>query len=418
MNMDKKIKKKKWTAKRLSRYAVLLLIVLIAFIVLMIGNAGTSLNVNIGNIMIASVKKGLFEEYIPITGNVLPQNTVNLDAVEGGRVERVFVESGTVVKKGDKLLKLSNPDLQLTLLNNEVQIYRARNELRLAQMELDKNRLTLEEKQMDAELNITTLRKKLERFDVLFKDEIIAKEEYEKVKDEYDYWVKKQEHSKVSGQKDLEFREEQIKHQETSFMQMKKHIRLIREQNRQLTVTAPISGKLTSLKAEKGESIPRGKRLGQIDPMTGYKVEADINEHYLQQISTGLIGKCRLAGHTVFLEISKIYPEVKEGKFKIALQFKGEAPGNIKRGQTLHIRLRLGGSSTAILLPRGGFFQESGGRYVFVLDQEGKKAYRRPIRLGKQNPEVFEVLEGLKPGERVIISSYELYKKMEKLTLN
>lgn len=417
MSMDKTIEKKKLTAKRLARYMVAGVLLAAAVWVFILRSGGASLDVDSRRLTICTVKKGAFEEYIPAVGNVLPRETVYLDAVEGGRVETVFAEPGAMVKQGDKILKLSNPDLQLTLLNNEVQIYRARNELRLARMELEKNRLALDEKQMDADLNITTVKKKLDRYAVLYKEGIVSRSDYEQIKDEYGYWVKKQTLSKESGKTDIKFRQEQLKHQETSFNQMKKHITLIRGQNDRLTVLAPVSGHLTSLTAEKGESIPRGKRLGQIDRMDGYKVESEIDEHYLARIHTGLTGTCQLAGQHYSLAIKKIYPEVNEGKFRIDLEFNGSAPANIKRGQTLRIRLRLGDSSQAVLLPRGGFFQHSGGRYVFLLDRSGKTALRRAVRLGKQNPEVFEVLEGLKPGDRVITSSYEPYQKMQRLNL-
>jgi HlyD family secretion protein len=325
-----------------------------------------------------------------------------------------------MVKKGDKLRKLTNTNLLMTLLNNEAQINRASNDLRTTRLQLEQNRLSLKQQLSEAEYNLDLYKRTFNRNEILYEQQLISKREYEDSKASYDYWKEKQKLTNESQEYDLRFREEQIKHLEASVIRMQANLDIVKQQLENLTVKAPISGYLTSLNAEIGESKNRGDRLGQIDDVEGFKVEAEIDEHYINRVAEGKVGNFNLPGKpedTYELVVQKIYPEVTDSRFKVDLFFTGNEPPGIKRGQSLHIKLQLSEASEAILLARGGFYQTTGGNWAYVLDSSGDFALKKSIRLGRQNPQFFEVLEGLKPGEKVITSSYENFGDMERLVL-
>ncbi len=417
MGMDKRIEKKKWPLKRILKYSAVGIFILVIGYLLVFKTGGSTLNVKTERLTISMVKSGPFQEFIPIIGNVLPHDTIYLDAVEGGRVETIFVEAGSQVKKGDKILKLTNTQLLMTLLNNEAQINRASNDLRATRLQLEQNRLALKQQRVDADYYLTRIKRTFERNKVLFEEGMISKQEYEEFKDEYEYLKKKRELTVESQEKDLLFREQQVKHLEASVKRMQSNLDLLKQQMENLTVRAPISGYLTSLVAERGQSKRQGDRLGQIDDMAGFKVKAQIDEHYINRVEVGKLGEFDFAGNTYELKVKKVFPEVREGRFEVDLGFTGKEAEGIRRGQSLHIRLQLSELSTAILLARGGFYQTSGGNWAYVLDKSGGFAVKRSIRLGRQNPQFFEVLEGLKIGEKVITSSYENFGDMERLIL-
>lgn len=418
MGMDKKIDKKKWPLIRIIKYSVIGLFILAVGYGLIFRAGGLTLNVDPERLTVSTVKKGSFQEFIPIIGNVLPHYTHYLDAVEGGRVEKIFIKAGAQVKKRDKILKLSNTNLLMTLLNNEAQINRASNDLRATRLQLEQNRLSLKIQRADADYFLQRIKRKYERNKILFEEKLVSKQEFDEIKDEFDYQVKKRDLTIESEEKDLKFRAQQISHLEASVNRMQENLGLLKRQLENLTVRAPISGHLTSLVAEIGQSKSQGERLGQIDDIEGFKVRAEIDEHYINRIELERIGEFDFAGSTYKLTIKKIFPEVKEGKFEVDLEFTGEEARGIRRGQTLHIRLQLSEMSEAILLARGGFYQTTGGNWVYVLDGSAGFAVKRPIRLGRQNPQFFEVLEGLQPGERVITSSYENFGDMDRLVGN
>jgi HlyD family secretion protein len=415
--MDKQIEKKKWPLKRILKYGAVGAFILVIGYLLVFKTGGSTLNVKSERLTISTVKSGPFQEFIPIIGNVLPHDTIYLDAVEGGRVETIFVEAGSQVKKGDKILKLTNTQLLMTLLNNEAQINRASNDLRTTRLQLEQNRLSLKQQRVEADYYLTRIERTFDRNKVLFKEGMISKQAYEEYKDEYEYLKKKRELTVESQEKDLLFREQQVNHLEASVKRMQSNLDLLKQQMENLTVRAPISGHLTSLMAERGQSKRQGDRLGQIDDMAGFKVRAEIDEHYINRVEVGKLGEFDFAGNTYELRVNKVYPEVRDGKFEVDLEFTEKEAEGIRRGQSLHIRLQLSELSTAILLARGGFYQTTGGNWAYVLDKSGESASKRTIRLGRQNPQFFEVLEGLKIGEKVITSSYENFGDMDRLVL-
>ncbi|MGE5342116.1 MAG: efflux RND transporter periplasmic adaptor subunit [Candidatus Omnitrophota bacterium] len=417
MGMDRPIEKKKWPLKRIMIYSSFILLISIVVYVGISRTGGTTLNVERDRIIISTVKKGPFLEYIPIIGNVLPKTTIYLNAVEGGRVETRFLEAGAMVRKGDNILKLSNTNLLMTLLNNEAQINRARNDLRSTRLLLEQNRLLLEKDRNESDYDLKRIKDKYERYKALYDEGLIAKQDYEDYKNEYDYSVRKNQLSIETQQKNLTLMEQQVKDLETSVKRMEENLNLVKAQYENLTLRAPIAGQLTSLNAEPGQFKNPGDALGQIDEIHGYKVRADIDEHYLNRIEIGKTGTFDFSEKTYDLRIFKIFPEVKNGTFQVDLEFPGKEADGIKRGQSLHIRLQLSEATQAMLLPAGSFYQTTGGSWIFVLDESKKNAVKRPIRLGRQNPQFYEVLEGLKPGDAVITSSYDNYSNIERLTI-
>lgn len=415
MGMDKPIEKKKWPRHRIIKWSVIVIFVLIVTYALIFKTGGSILNVEAERVTISTVKKGPFQEYIPVMGAVMPRYYEYLDAVLGGRVEKIYRRAGSMVKKGDEILKLSNTNLLMNMLNNEAQINRASNDLRATRLQLERNRLNLKREREDAEYYLKKTKKEFERSKLLYEEGLISTREYETLKDEYEYLEKKNKLTSESQEQDLKFSEEQVSQLEASVARMQKSLDLLNEELRSLTVRAPISGQITALDAEVGQSKQPGARLGQIDELEGFKVRAAVDEHYINRIETGRQGTFDFAEKTHGLIVKIVYPEVKEGKFEIDLEFTAEEPPGIKRGQTLHIKLQLGEIAEALLLARGGFYQTTGGNWVFVLDSSGDFATKRPIRIGRQNPDFFEILEGLIPGDRVITSSYENYGEIERL---
>ena len=416
MGMDRKIEKKKWTKKKLMTLGAAGLFALFVFYMLS-GSGSATLNVNRDRITLSTITEGPFEEFIPIIGSVMPKNTIYLDAVEGGRVETIYLRAGSQVAKGDKILKLSNTNLLMTLLNNEAQINRASNELRATRLQLERNRLELLKQLASDDYELTKIKRVFERNKELFKEKFISRQIFDEAEDEYKYMVKKQSLTVESQKKDIKFQEQQVSHLETSVRQMQENLKLLKQQMENLTLRAPISGHLTSLQAELGQSKSPGDRLGQIDDRNGFKVRAEIDEHYINRIEVGKTGTFDLSGKKFKMKVIKVFPEVLNGRFQVEMDFGGQEPAGIRRGQTLHISLQLSEPSKAILLGRGGFFQTTGGNWVYVLDEAGNTATKRQIRLGRQNPNAFEVLSGLKPGERVITSSYDNFGDQEKLVL-
>ena len=364
------------------------------------------------------VRRGPFQEYIPVIGTVIPRKTIYLDAVEGGRVETRYIEAGTFVKKGQHLLTLANTDLLLGIMNREAEFFQLNNDLRNAQLVMEQNQLDLQSKLLELDYKIKQLKRKYAREKTLSKKDIIPAEQYENTKTEYEYLCRKKELTRRTFEQDSRFRKNQIMQIKASLERMEANLNMARQKLAELTIKAPVAGHLTSLNAETGESKKRGERLGQIDVLDGFKIRVPVDEHYIARINTGQHGEFTFDEKTYHITISKIFPEVADGRFEIDMEFDGLQPEGITRGQTLHIRLELGNLSNAILLPQGGFYQKTGGQWVYLIDAAGEFAIKRKINLGRQNPEVFEVLNGLKPGERVITSSYDSYgDNIDKLVL-
>ena len=416
MGMDKIIKKKKWPLKKVVKFAVIGVAILFVLI-LLFSTRESSLNVKKERITITPVIYGPFQEDIPIIGNVLPVDTRYLDTIEGGVVERIYVENGTLVKKGDRILTLSNTDLLINIMRSEAEVNRASNDLRATRLSLEQNRLRLENELAQVDYELQKQKRLYERYQVLFKEDLIAKEEYENAKGQFDFLWKKKQLTQESHEKDIYFQKEQIKQLEKSLTRMQTNLELVKQRQENLTIQAPIDGLLTSFEAELGQSIASGQRIGKVDVLEGFKVRADIDEHYLSRIETGKIGSFEFAGVTYSLITRKVYQEVKDGKFEVDLNFQNTEPPGIRRGQTLHIKLALSEEKEALQLSRGGFYQSTGGNWVFVVDPSGQFASKRDIQLNRQNTRYFEITSGLSEGEKVITSSYENFGNIERLNL-
>jgi HlyD family secretion protein len=367
---------------------------------------------------IATVRQDEFQEFIPVTGNVLPMKTVYLDAIEGGQVERKFLEEGAVVKAGDTLLKLSNTNLLLDIMQRESQLFEHINNLRNTRLAMEQNKLSLRSQLLELDYRLAQLKENFSRNKKLVEKDLISKEEFEKTKFEYEYLLKKRDLTLDTYHQDSLYRVAQIQQLENSAQRMQANLSVVKQKLDNLTLRAPVAGQLSTLNAEIGELKTSGMRLGQVDILEGSKVRAGIDEHYIARIFPGQMAQTTIDGKDFALVVKKVFPQVREGKFEVDMEFAGNLPQDIRRGQSLQIRLELGNQTKAVLVPRGGFYQRTGGNWIYVVDRSGDFATRRSIRLGRQNPENFEVMEGLQPGEKVITSSYEGYDDIDKIVLN
>jgi HlyD family secretion protein len=415
--MDRVIEKKKWSTKRLLTIGgVLALVGLIGWSYKM--TSGKSrLNVDTERITISEIKKGPFQETIPVNGTVLPQTTIYLDALEGGRVEEKYVEDGAMMKKNQPILRLSNTDLELSLANQETQVFNV-----LTQMNISKNSATQNTiRQLNQLADVDNALTEAERIYMLNKtlheQGVMGIQEFKQAENNYTYQVKRKKLTEDILKQDTESVSLMGKQDKESLQRMQNTLSLMRRKVGDLVVRSPIDGQLTSLDAEIGQSINRGIRLGQIDMTTGFKVRADIDEHYISRIYTGLKGTFSLAGKDFNLSIKKVYTQVTGGRFQVDMVFDGKVPEGVRRGQTLQIRLALSDETQAILLPRGGFYQQTGGNWIFKVSENGGIAFKTDIQLGRQSPDFYEVLQGLNPGDKVVTSSYENYGTMQELVL-
>jgi len=415
--MDKKIKKKKWTLKRIIWFSLIGVFTVLVVYNLFLGDRSSKLNVQKERITIEKVKKDVFQDYISVTGTVLPIRTIYLDAIEGGRAEEILIESGSRVEEGDIILRLSNTNLHLSIMNREAGLAEQMNNLRNTRLSMEQTKLDLR-KQL---LEINFLLEKYERDYLnkksLYDKDYISEEEFLTSKEQYDYYANKKELVIESQKQDSLFRKVQIEQLEESVNRMQENLQLVRKKLENLNVKAPISGQLAYVNAEVGEAINQGQRLGQINVLDSYKIRADIDEHYISRVNTDLSGEFEFSNTEYDLNVKKIFPEVNNGRFAIDMEFDDSFPENIRIGQTFRVKLELGESKECIIIPRGGFYQTTGGQWIFVVDKAQETAVKRDIRLGRQNPRYYEVLEGLKPGEKVIISNYDNYERIDKLIL-
>ncbi len=415
--MDRKIEKKKWTNKKILIVGASSIFVIIILYNFIWGDKSTRLNIDNEKITIGEVKFEQFQEFIPITGTVQPIQTFFLDVSEGGRVVTKFVEEGAFVNAGDPIVKFDNAQLTLSIIYNEANVFQQINSLRGTRLAFEQNKLNLQGQILDIDYQILERKRIFDNNTRLFEKNLISKNEYDLSRDQYDYMVRKKELTMETYKQDSIFRAEQISQLEFSVKQLQQNLGVTKTQLENLTVRAPIKGQLTALRAEIGQSISQGQNLGQIDVVDSFKVRASIDEHYIARVNPGQTGEFTFAGETYRLVIKTVYPQVANGRFEVDMHFIGEIPKTIRRGQTLQIRLELGELSNALTVERGGFYQTTGGQWIFVIDESGDFAVRRDIKLGRQNSQVFEVLEGLKEGEKVITSSYENYKDIEKIVL-
>jgi len=415
--MDIPIEKKKYnTSKLLKIGGAVAILALIVFV--MISSGGSSkLNVEKERISISTVTEGAFQENIPVNGIVLPISTIYLDALEGGRVEELFVEDGAIMKQGEPILRLSNTDLELSLVNQETSVYNLLTQMQISQTAARQNTINRLNQMTDVENAFIEAERVYNLNKNLYDKKAIGRQEYLESENNYNYQKERMQLAKEILKQDS-IAVKQVSDQEaSSYSRTKSALELMRKKVGDLIVRAPVDGQLTSLDAEIGQSKTKGERLGQLDVLNGYKVRVDIDEHYISRIYPGQRGTFPLNNKSYTLVIKKVYTQVANGRFQVDMEFDGEVPEGIRRGQTLQIRVALSEEKQAIMVPKGGFFQQTGGNWIFKVSEDGNSAYRMDIQLGNQNTEFYEVLQGLKPGDKVITSSYDNYKDIQELVL-
>lgn len=417
MGMDRVIEKKKGI-KRKHIFWGLGIVVLGYLVAQMILAPNTSsLKVDREKISIEPVAQGRFNDYIRVVGQVEPISTIYLDADEGGRVKERLIEEGATVEKGDVILRLENRTLYQDIMNSESNLAQKENMLRQTRINFETERIETQRSLLRSSFDIIKRKRNYEQQKALYKDELIAKEDYLKAKEDYELAAQMQKINEMKAANDSLIRVTEIIQLESDLSKMRKTLDLVYERLDNLNVKAPVAGQLGMLDAEIGQSIGRGTRIGQINVLTNYKVEAQIDEHYIDRVRRELDGSLTRQGKEFSLFVKKVYPEVRDGQFKIDMVFKGLKPEKIRTGQSYHINLQLGQPQQAVLIPRGGFFQSTGGQWIYVLDESGNFAEKRSIRIGKQNPQYYEVLEGLNAGENVITSGYDTFGENDRLIL-
>jgi HlyD family secretion protein len=415
--MDKPIAKKTGLQKKHFGYAA----IGIAFIVLMymafFADRTSTYKVEKDKLIIETVTEDQFNDYITVPGTVEPITIIFLDAQEGGRVEEKLIEEGSMVKKGDIILKLSNPDLHLNILDSEAQLAEKENFLRNTQVTMEQERLSIKRELVNLKYDIERKERNYQQNVILMKDNLISREEFIRSKEDLDMARQSQDLFIERQRQDSIFRSVQVNTITSNLENMRKNLQLVRERAENLNVKAPVDGQLGLLVPEIGQSIQRGANMGQINVLTSYKVVAQIDEHYIDRVKTQLTATLDRQGKEYNLLVKRVYPEVRNGTFEIDMIFRDSMPDNIRTGQTYYISLQLGQPKVSVLVPIGGFFQETGGQWIFVLDPTESFAFKRNISIGRKNPKYYEVLEGLQPGEKVIVSGYETFGKNEKLIL-
>jgi len=415
--MDRIIEKKKWNRKRILTIAGVVALVGLVLASYFLTSGKSRLNVDTDRLTINEVTNGSFKESIPVNGVVMPLTTIYLDAVEGGRVEEKYVEDGAIMKKGQPILRLSNTDLQLGLVTQQTNVYNLLTQMQISKNASQQNTVSKLNQMADVESELKEAERVYNLDKHLYEQKVIGSQEYEKAKNNYNYLLQKKKLSEKILSQDSISTLQQLQQAQQSFQGSQNALKVMRQKVGDLIVRSPIDGQLTSLDAEVGQSKNKGDRLGQIDVLDGYKVRVDIDEHYISRIFPGLTGEFDFNNQTYQLEIKKIYSQVNNGRFQVDMEFAGKIPEGIRRGQSLQIRLALSDETKATLVPKGGFFQKTGGNWIFKLSKDGKTAYKTDIQLGRQNPDYYEVLQGLKPGDKVITSSYENFGDMNELIL-
>lgn len=415
--MDRVIKKKKWTAKKLLTIGGVAALVLLLVASYYFTSGKSRLNVDTERITISEIKKGPFQVSIPVNGTVLPIKSIYLDAQEGGRVEEKYVEDGAIMKAGDPILRLSNTDLQLSMVSQETNVYNLLTQMQISRNAAQQNTVT----KLNQMADVNSAYKEAERVynlnKHLYEQKAIGLQEFKKAENDYNYQIERKKLTERILSQDSTSNAQQVAQAKQSYEGSENMLNVMRKKVGDLIVRSPVDGQLTSLDAEIGENKNKGGRLGQIDVLSGFKVRVDVDEHYLSRVYTGLTGDFSFADSTYKLKITKVYSALANGRFQVDMQFVGSVPKGIRRGQTLQIRLALSDETQAILLPRGGFYQQTGGNWIFKVSEDGKTAYKVDIQLGGQNPDYYEVLQGLKVGDKVVTSSYETYGTMQELVL-
>lgn len=416
--MDKIIEKKTgwrvaFTKKALPYWGVALLAIFILWLILRDNSA--TLRVNAESLIINEVTQGEFNDYIRVSGQVQPMTTIQVSPQEGGIVQEIVTEEGSKVKAGDVIVRLTNDNLDLQILNSEAELAEKENILRNTLISMEQQKLSLRQDKLQLQTEVARLRRKYEQNKALYEDKLIAREEYLTAREDYELAAGKLQLVKERAQQDSLYRSVEIEQMQESLDNMRKNMLMIRRRKDNLTIKSPIDGELGLLDVVLGQSISAGMKIGQINNLDSYKIEAQIDEHYIDRVTAGLSATFQRQNDSYGAIIRKVYPEVRDGKFKADFKFEGETPDNIRSGQTYYLNLQLGQPENAVLVPRGTFYQKTGGKWIFVVAPEGGRAVRREIRIGRQNPQYYEVLEGLNPGEKVITSGYDSFGDNEVL---
>jgi HlyD family secretion protein len=416
--VDRKIEKKTWNSKKILTIAGITGVILLIGGSIYLTSGKSKLDVDTERLTISTITKGPFQEFIPVNGVVMPLTTIFLDASEGGVIEQKYVEDGANLKKGDPILRMSNTDLELTLANQETQVYAEQTQMQISRNNAQQNTISKLNTMADVE-NAYKEAERIYKLDKhLYDQKAIGLQEYQSAKNTFDYQVNRYRLAKQILAQDTSLVKQQASQSQEQYAHMKTTLELMRKKVAGLVLRAPTDGQLTSMDAEVGQSKNKGEHLGQIDVQSGFKVRVDIDEHYLSRIYTGLKGDFQFADQTYNLVIKKVYTQVKTtGSFQVDMQFVGKVPAGIRKGQTLQVRLALSDQMQAVLVPKGGFYQQTGGNWIFKVSEDGSKAYKVNIQLGRQSPDYYVVTEGLNPGDKVITSSYETYGDIQELVL-
>lgn len=415
--MDKKIEKKKFSTISIVAGSAVLLIAVITIYNFTFLDSRSQTTVDKERIFIHEVTEDLFQEYTEVSGTVQPIQTTILDAVEGGVVQQVYLESGEFVEAGDTIVVLTNSNLQLSVMQQEAGLYDQINNVRNSRLNHEQNHLRLQEELASAETQLDLLKPRFERDSVLYQDGLISLQDFEQTKQSYRFQQRRYSLNYESFRKDSLQMESQILQLDNSEERMWQSLDRVQKILENLVITAPIGGQLSTIELNRGQSISQGEQLGQIDQLDGYKIRANIDEFYLNRVQTGLLGSFEYAGTRHEVVVTRLFPVIKEGRFEVDMEFTREIPDGLRRGQTVRLRLELGSQSKAKLLTRGSYYEQTGGNWIFLINEEETKARRQPIRLGRGNTDFFEVLEGLNPGDKVITSGYETFENYDVLSL-
>lgn len=415
--MDVPIKKKQFSKSQIALIGGVIAIIALIIYVIVNTSGGSKLNVQKERISINIVTNDVFQENIPVNGIVLPITTIYLDALEGGRVEEKLVEDGAILKKGEPILRLSNTDLELTLVNQETSVYNLLTQMQISQNAARQNTINRRNQFTDVDNNLIEAKRLYDLNKRLYDKGIVAGQDYESSKNNYEYQKQRMQLAKQVLSQDSVATKQELGQARNSFARTQSALELMRKKVGDLVVRAPIDGQLTSLDAEIGQSINKGTRLGQVDVLSGFKVRVDIDEHYISRIYNGQKGTFTFNNKPYVLVIKKVFTQVANGRFQVDMKFEGDVPEGIRRGQNLQIRVALSAEKQALLVAKGGFFQKTGGNWIFKVSEDGNTAYKVNIRLGSQNTEYYEVVEGLNPGDKVVTSSYDSFGDTEELIL-
>ena len=415
--MDRIIVKKKWTPKKIIMIGGGVILVALIVYVIFSASGSSKLNVDIERMTIAEAKTSTFREFIPVTGIVQPISTIFLDLQEGGRVDEIFVEDGAVLKEGQPILKLGNTDMELSIVNQESNVYNTLTQMQIAEINARQNTVSKQTQMVDVDNQLREAKRVFDLQAKLYESKTIAFQDFQEAKNRYEWYVERRALFLEIMKQDSIATAQQMAQNRVSYQRQNAALELMRRKFDDLTVRAPVEGQLTSLDAEIGQSKGKGQRIGQIDVLSGFKVRVDVDEHYITRVYSGLEGQYRRGDSIYTLTIQKVYTQVTSGRFAVDMLFKDVVPDNIRRGQSLQIRIALSDEADALIIPRGGFYQQTGGNWIFKLTKDGNKAYRTEIRVGRQNPDFYEVLDGLQPGDRVVVNSYENYGEVQELVI-